>query len=140
MDGARRDRAGQANWLGSNGLAQNRIGSFYSRHLFPITAFPAAANLNRALKTQDRGAFPQVAAATQPSRSQLVTISLCDINHGYPPANGGNTSMVCWGLSTVSPYRTATPSQRNEHLCKTRASSSLRALSCWTSAVIVVPG
>ena len=57
-----------------------------------------------------------------------VTISLCDANHPYPPANGGSTSIVCPVRSVVAAVsRTATPSHRYEHRANTAASRGFRS-------------
>jgi len=45
---------------GPGGLGQDRIGSPWTRHLLPVTAFPLVANPKKALNAQEFQAFSQV--------------------------------------------------------------------------------
>ena len=107
----------------------------------PTRRFGWLANPKKALKPQEIQVFPLVQYPCSPLRSQLVTISLCDVNHDYPPANGRkNIDRLAVGQLYRLSRAPRSPSHRNEQRLSTRASSGPRAARVSTSSATVVAG
>ena len=130
---------GRASRLGSAGLRRDGNGSGELRHLLTRKMYLVGANIKRSLKPISTRCFRSVDGAPLSCCSQPEIISRCDVNHVYPPANGGNTSTV-WPARSTSCFPYREPSQRNEQRGTTRARSALRAASASASAATVVPG
>ena len=104
---------------------------------FAKSAFLPGANLRRSLedpvKPHDTSAFPQLQTWPIPACSHFVIISLCDVDHNYPPAKGVT-------VQAVARAETLDGSRYGDAVTQIRASekdtreSVSQALSCPTSS------